>query len=93
MSDLKHREEGLFEAALDLDASERANFLRDACGADTALREHLLSLLEANDRAGEFLSKPAPTGRLASALATVRMTSANAALSRPTEQPGDHIGH
>jgi eukaryotic-like serine/threonine-protein kinase len=42
----------LLERALDLSPPERAQFVRDVCGDDVALRAELLSLLEAHDASG-----------------------------------------
>ena len=41
------------------DASQRADFLRQACGGDTALREEIESLLGDERNLGDFLEKPA----------------------------------
>jgi tetratricopeptide (TPR) repeat protein/tRNA A-37 threonylcarbamoyl transferase component Bud32 len=49
----------LFEAALALEPSERKNFLDDACGQDSALRETVENLLAEDARAGSFLEHPA----------------------------------
>src|SRR5438128_2392444 len=51
-------EEDLFVAALEKPPSERAAFLAEACGEDLALRQRLEALLNAHDRAGDFLSNP-----------------------------------
>ena len=48
----------LFEEALDLDPTERAEFLGKACAGDVALREEVESLLAADEEAGEFLESP-----------------------------------
>lgn len=48
------RVQELFEAALELDASERSAYLSKACGEDGELRDEVLSLLEA-DRSGHSL--------------------------------------
>jgi serine/threonine protein kinase len=44
--------EALFHAALDRDEGERATFLKRACGADTALLNEVLALLDAHGHAG-----------------------------------------
>jgi serine/threonine protein kinase/Tfp pilus assembly protein PilF len=46
----------IFLEALDLPADQRAALLDARCGADTALRTEVESLLSASDSAGEFLS-------------------------------------
>ncbi|HSJ62556.1 MAG TPA: protein kinase [Gemmatimonadaceae bacterium] len=43
---------GLLESALELAPPDRARYLREACGADDALRAELESLLEAHDTSG-----------------------------------------
>ena len=49
----------LFHAALELPPDNRAAFLRDACGADPALRSEVESLLVAHAQAGDFIqSRP-----------------------------------
>ena len=49
----------IFQAALDRPVEERAAFLREECGDDDALRQDVVSLLEARQQAGDFLSQPA----------------------------------
>ena len=48
----------LFEAALDLDPRERAEFLNKACAGNAALRGEVDSLLAADEEATEFLRSP-----------------------------------
>ncbi|RMG54074.1 MAG: hypothetical protein D6723_05830 [Acidobacteria bacterium] len=48
----------LFEAALALEASERAAFLDEACGGDEALRREVESLLASYKRTGSLLEAP-----------------------------------
>ena len=51
----------LFLAARELRSpSERGEFLDRACGGDAGLRAEVEALLEAGDRAGDFLESPAP---------------------------------
>jgi serine/threonine-protein kinase len=45
---------GLLENALELPLPDRAGYLREACGADDALRAELESLLEAHDASGDL---------------------------------------
>ena len=54
------RVDGILEAALELPAGERAEFLERACGGDAELRREVESLL-AHDRADGFLADPAST--------------------------------
>lgn len=49
----------LFHAALARDESQRAAFLRDACGDDEALRHEVASLLDQKEDAEGFLEAPA----------------------------------
>ena len=49
----------LFEKALALKPSERASFLDQACGRDSALRQTVEDLLAEDARAGSFLQHPA----------------------------------
>src|SRR5258705_438973 len=45
----------LLEAALELEASERSDFLKRACGGDEDLRREVESLLAAHLKAGSFI--------------------------------------
>jgi hypothetical protein len=47
----------ILDAAADLPANQRPAFLDEACGGDGGLRERVEALLNALDRAGEFLAK------------------------------------
>jgi serine/threonine protein kinase len=49
----------LFQAALVLDAQDRASFLDHACKGDAALRREVESLIASHDSAGSFMSSPA----------------------------------
>ncbi len=53
------RVKDILAEALDRPMGERAAFLREACGGDTALRLEVESLLLADQDAGEFLTVPA----------------------------------
>jgi eukaryotic-like serine/threonine-protein kinase len=77
--------QNLFNEALERqDASERARFLDDACGADAPLRERVEKLLCAHDEAGGFFSQPSKPPAAA---------QASGAIALPvTEKPGDRIG-
>jgi predicted Ser/Thr protein kinase len=52
------RVDELFEAALRLDARERAQFLREACAGDTALRLEVEEMLRIDEKAEEFIETP-----------------------------------
>jgi hypothetical protein len=55
-----HRLEAIFSAALaKASLPERAAYLDEACAGDVELRRRLEALLQAHDRAGSFLEKPA----------------------------------
>ena len=56
---LWHRVEEMFNRALDLDASRRAEFLEHACGEDERLRREVESLLAHEQKAGHFIETPA----------------------------------
>lgn len=51
--------EDLFIAALERDADRRAIFLDRACAGDEQLRDEVMSLLAAHEKAGSFLGQPA----------------------------------
>ncbi len=53
------RIERIYHAALERDASERDAFLEEACAGDEALRHEVLSLLDRQEQAGNFLEVPA----------------------------------
>ncbi len=74
--------EAIFIAALQREAPiERAAYLDQACGNDTAMRGRVEALLKAHHQAGGFLEEPAP-GSDAAALD----------VSRAGEVPGTRIG-
>jgi serine/threonine-protein kinase len=50
--------DGLFERALELDASERAPFLDAACAGDAALRREVEKMLGYDERAEDFIETP-----------------------------------
>lgn len=52
--------ESLFEAALELPASDRAAWLTEVCGDDAELRREVEALLEAHGRAGGLLESALP---------------------------------
>ncbi|MBS1811690.1 MAG: protein kinase [Acidobacteria bacterium] len=53
------RVEEIYNAALDLDATQRPKFLADACADNPELRREVESLLNAHEDAGTFLHSPA----------------------------------
>src|SRR5882757_2916873 len=50
--------ESLFYAALELQPVDRLEFLHTRCEGDSELREEVVSLLEACEKAGGFLATP-----------------------------------
>jgi serine/threonine protein kinase/tetratricopeptide (TPR) repeat protein len=63
-------ERAIFMEALDRETlAERAAYLDEACGGDTALRRRVEALLTSHEQAGGFLGKPVPQ-RLAGGLAS-----------------------
>jgi serine/threonine protein kinase len=67
----------LYHRALELSAAERGAFLDEACGGDGSLRDEVVSLLDAHERAGSFMSVPAIglAARRAPAEPTRRLTA------------------
>jgi Tol biopolymer transport system component/tRNA A-37 threonylcarbamoyl transferase component Bud32 len=53
------RIKAVFQSALDRAPHERAEFLRETCGADGALYAEVESLLSAHELAGDFVERPA----------------------------------
>src|SRR6185436_15097395 len=53
------RVEDVLQAALDLPESDRPAHLAAVCSDDIELKQEALSLLEAHERAGDFLEQPA----------------------------------
>jgi len=51
-----HRIEDLFHAAIDLPDEQRAEFVRQSCGADAGLRQELESLLAAGDQESPLIA-------------------------------------
>jgi len=49
----------LVDAAIGRHESQRASFLREACGGDEALRHDVMSLLDQRGKADAFLEPPA----------------------------------
>jgi hypothetical protein len=60
MNPERHRRIGeLFDAALKLGYSRRAEFLQHACAGDDELRREVESLLDSHERVDDLLSTPA----------------------------------
>jgi len=57
--DSQDRLDRIYDAALRLDPSQRLEFVRQACGADEAMRAEIESLLAHAQQLGSFLEKPA----------------------------------
>jgi serine/threonine protein kinase/tetratricopeptide (TPR) repeat protein len=49
----------VFSVASERDSAARRAYLEEACGADSALRAEVESLLEAHDETGDFIERPA----------------------------------
>src|SRR6476659_5731505 len=61
MNGSTNHEETLFEQALGLRTpAERESFLMESCANDTAMRDRLLGLLGAHNRAGKFVEHQEP---------------------------------
>ncbi len=58
MPETADRIESLFAAALALSPEERGAYLERECGGDPALRDQVLALLRAHDRAGQVIDQP-----------------------------------
>jgi serine/threonine protein kinase len=71
----------LFDAALAQPVAERGRFISEQAREDAALRDEVVSLLDAHDRAGSFLEKPA--GLADDPLGTTLP---------PAPKPGDDVG-
>src|SRR6187402_2699354 len=69
-----------FTEALQLPLAERAAYVEQACAGDPALNQRVNALLNAHDRAGEFMESDSPA-------------AAGARSAEPVgEKPGDWIG-
>jgi eukaryotic-like serine/threonine-protein kinase len=86
-----NREVLVFSAALELDASQRAAYLDEACADDVALRLRLEALLRDHDAALGFLETPAPEAQ-GWALGARAGGSTGHLSSSPAERAGDRIG-
>jgi tetratricopeptide (TPR) repeat protein len=59
MPETADRTESLFAAAAALALEERESYLEHECAGDPALRDRLLAMLKAHDRAGHVIDRPA----------------------------------
>ena len=75
---MKDQAQNIFEQTVDLSPTKRDAALQEACGDDSQLRRDVEELLQANDKAGEFLGSPT--------------MDHVAAYSEPPEQAGHEIG-
>ncbi|MBC7932857.1 MAG: hypothetical protein H7Z38_20030, partial [Rubrivivax sp.] len=51
--------ERLYDDAIELPVAEREKFVQEACAGDEDLRRELLGLLDAQQKAGDFMESPA----------------------------------
>src|ERR1039458_1456794 len=86
-----NREVTIFNAALELPASQRAAYLDEACADDPALRLRLEALLRDHDAASAFLETP-PPGAQASPIGAEVPGATVPLSSSPAEKAGDRIG-
>ena len=49
----------LFKSAAEIDPSDRVAFLEEQCGSNAELRSEVESLLRTQERAGQFMERPA----------------------------------
>ncbi len=87
------RELAIFTAARRLSKDQRAEYIENACGNDTALRDAVQELLQAEQTAGDFLQELDPE-RETEAGAGVRSKSSKTVRVTldPAEKEGDRIG-
>jgi hypothetical protein len=82
MNDLTSSLKSVFGRAIEIDSpDERAAYLDRECGANNVLRAEVEGLIQALDRAGEFMQRPADAG----AVGTIAQQSVS-------ESPGSVIG-
>jgi WD40 repeat protein/serine/threonine protein kinase len=83
--------EAIFQAALEKGSpEERAAYLDRACQGDSALRQQVERLLNAQGQLGSFLEQPAAGGATGAAVAGQWIDPAS--LPRLTERPGTRLG-
>src|SRR5262245_54503262 len=88
-------EDSVFAAALRLrTAAERAAYLDEACGGNTALRQEVEALLQAHEEAGDFLAVPfvkaVPTADFPPASGGEKAETIDP--PSPAEAPGTSVG-
>ena len=93
MNDPLPREVLVFNAALQLPANQREDYLSEACGDDGELRSRVSELLQAHEGAGLFLqdSDRRPSATPDAAIVCQRDGGLNQ-LERPGENCGDRVG-
>jgi len=84
MPEPSEREIEVFNAALELPATERVAYLDQVCAGDAALRQRVEELLRASEQAGAFLETPAAGAPSPGGTASL--------VGLPAEKPGDCIG-
>ena len=93
MNDPANRDVLVFNKTLELPVNERDSYLRETCRGDIELRRRIAALLEAHERAGPFLQKPAelaPAGLLPPVQRQPNARRGELALL--VETCGDHVG-
>ena len=89
MSKINKSLRAIFNEALEIaDAKQRGEYLAQACGADTALRQSIEELIQANNDAGGFLGGTGGATRQA----TQKDAHGTVVPAPISEQPGDKIG-
>src|SRR5437764_93819 len=86
-----NREVAVFSAALELEASQRAAYLQQACAGDPALRQQVEALLGVHEKAITFLEAPAHGLQASELEAEVAGATVRLPIS-PAEKAGDRIG-
>jgi serine/threonine protein kinase len=82
MNESAHREENIFQAALEVPPEKRAEYVRKASGGDEGLRGRVEALLTSHEQAGDFMEETAAAGAAPTIVLAVPLT----------EKPGDRIG-
>jgi eukaryotic-like serine/threonine-protein kinase len=82
MNEPLNREEAIFDAARQVPAATRGEYLRQACAGDDELRRRVEALLDAYEQAGGFLDEPTGNAGRPTVVLSVPLT----------EKPGERIG-
>ncbi|MGI8981909.1 MAG: tetratricopeptide repeat protein [Pirellulaceae bacterium] len=85
---VKSAKEIFLEAVDKRDPADRANYLRDACGADAELRRHVEALLRVHDEPDSLLDQQ----RIDPRVMIDREGTSNPTIDQPSERPGTQIG-